>query len=62
MKIKVFHITTKGFIYFNNKKEYIRFVSDITHRAINENTTIRNLARMLPKEEYCTIFKGGLTI
>ena len=62
MKVVVFHITTKGFITFKNKREFYQFVSDTTHRIINERSTIKDLAHMLPKEEYCTILKGGVMI
>lgn len=58
----MFHITTKGFITFKNKQEFSRFVSDTTHRVINNKNTIKSLANMLPKEEYCIILKGGLFI
>ena len=62
MKIVVFQITTKGFITFKNKQEFARFVSDTTYRVVNKKSTVRDLANMLPKEEYCTILKGGLFI
>ena len=62
MKVVVFHITTKGFITFKNKQEFYQFVSDTTHRVINERSTIKELAYMLPREEYCTILKGGVML
>ena len=62
MKIKVFHITTNGFITFKNKNDFYKFVSNITDRIPNNKMTIQELARLLPNEEYCTILKGGKII
>ena len=41
MRIKVFHITTKGFITFKNKNDFYKFVLNITDRIPNNKMTIQ---------------------
>lgn len=54
MKIKIFKISTKEMFTFQNKHELLIFVYNIVGH-VPENTTINNLIKLLPKNDYCDV-------
>lgn len=55
MIIKIFKVSTKELYTFNNKRELYDFITSSTNRYPSFNTTIGELIKYLPVEDYCRV-------